>query len=412
MKIKGVFLAVILAAVLCISGNLLAYSGGDGTACNPYQIANVVDFQQLTIAPNNWNMSFILTADIDLTGLTFTQAPIAPDTDSVTSFFQGTQFTGIFDGSSHTISNLTITASTKDYIGLFGHVGSGGQIRNLGVVNVNITGRDYVGGLVGDNDGMLTACYATGPVSGRDDVGGLVGYNSSGTITSCYATGSVSGRRYIGGLVGENHGWLTTCYATGPVSGTDLYSDYIGGLVGFNHGWLTTCYATGSVTGTNHVGGLVGENFYGTLTACYATGSVTGTYYVGGLVGGYDYGSITASFWDTETSGQTISAGGTGKTIAQMKTLSTFTSAGWDFTTIWAICEGTNYPRLLWQIPDEDWVCPDGVSTEDLDYFVQQWLLTNCTAGNDYCDGADMDSSGEVNLADLAMFAQHWLEGV
>ena len=94
--------------------------------------------------------SFILTADVNLTGLTFTQSPIAPDTDNVQwNGFQGTKFTGIFDGNSHTISNLTITASTQDYIGLFGYVGSDGQIRNLGVEDVNMTGRDSVGGLVG-----------------------------------------------------------------------------------------------------------------------------------------------------------------------------------------------------------------------------------------------------------------------
>ena len=98
-------------------------------------------------------------ADIDLTGLTFTQAPIAPDTDSSDYWdFQGTQFTGIFDGNSHIISNLTI-ASTQDYIGLFGYLGQQAQIRNLGVENVNITGRNYVGGLVGcSTQGTLTDC--------------------------------------------------------------------------------------------------------------------------------------------------------------------------------------------------------------------------------------------------------------
>jgi hypothetical protein len=79
---------------------------------------------------------------------------------------------------------------------------------------------------------------------------------------------------------------------------------------------------------------------------------------------------------------------------------------------VWAICEGTNYPRLMWQIPAGDWACPDGVNVEDLDYFVGRWLLIDCTADNDYCGGADMDSSGVVDMADLAMFAQHWLEGI
>jgi len=71
------------------------------------------------------------------------------------------------------VENLTITASAKDYIGLSGYVGSGGQIKNLGVEDPNITGRDYVGGLVGGNGGSVTSCYATGTVSSNSHVGGL-----------------------------------------------------------------------------------------------------------------------------------------------------------------------------------------------------------------------------------------------
>jgi len=66
---------------------------------------------------------------------------------------------------------------------------------------------------------------------------------------------------------------------------------------------------------------------------------------------------VTSSFWDIQTSGQTISAGGTGKTTAEMKTRSTFTDAGWDFVgetengteDIWWILEGKDYPHLWWE---------------------------------------------------------------
>jgi len=353
------------------------YSGGDGVT-EPYQITNLGDWVDLMNSPDNWNRSFILTADIDLAGLTYTQAPIAPDT-STTSGFQGTQFTGIFDGTGHVISNLTITASTKDYISLFGYVGSGGQIRNLGV-DVNITDRSYY--------------Y----------VGGLVGYNNYGSIISCYATGSVSGLQvssssYVGGLVGyNNYGTITYCYATGSVNGTGFY---VGGLVGGNNGSLTDCYATGSVNGNSGVSGLVGTNG-GTLTGC---------------------------FWDIQTSGRTDGVGYqnpdpngvAGLDTATMMTLSTFISAGWDFTNetangtndYWRMCtNGVNYPKLNWESIDGDLQCPSGVSTEDLNYFVGRWLMNNCTSSNNYCGGVDIDSSGTVNIADLAMFAQHWLEGI
>ena len=351
------------------------YGGGTGEPNTPYQIADVNDFQTLCATPTDWNKFFILTADVDLTGLTFTQSPIAPDTRT-DDYFQGTPFTGIFDGKGYTISNLKIAASEKDYIGLFGC--AGGQICNLSVGNVNVTGSGRVGGLVGSNSGSITSCYATGTVSGIDGlVGGLVGSNG-GKITFCYATGTVSGGGTVGGLVGYNFLSITSCHATGAVGG----SFNVGGLAGKNeHGSITSCYATGEVSGDWYVGGLVGDNSE-VLISCYATGSVTGTNYVGGLVGWNDSGTLTSCFWDVNTSNKTVGVGGgiltgvTGKTTAEMKTLATFTSAGWDFINVWVIVQNQTYPCLR-----------TGLS-------------------------ADLNYDGVVDLFDLAIFADQWLEGI
>jgi len=297
------------------------YSGGAVTAADPYRIANPDDWLELTVASADWSKQFVLTADLDLAGLILT--PVAPDTGT-TPGFQGTPFTGVLDGNGHVIRNAVIYRPSTDYVGLFGYLGTGAQIRNLGLVDGNLTGWSCVGALVGRNYyGTISACYATGPVSGAWYVGGLVGQNPSGTITACYATG--------------------------PVSGS---SNCVGGLVGYNSsGTISASYATGPVTGVSMVGGLVGANYsYGAISASYATGAVTGSSYRGGLVGYNSSGTISACFWDTQTSGRTSSAGGTGKTTAQMKTKSTFTAAGWDFTTpVWTICEGLDYPRLAWQ---------------------------------------------------------------
>jgi hypothetical protein len=303
MKMKGV-LAAILTAVLCISSTVLAYSGdGDGTAEYPYQIANKADLLELAADTGNYDKCFILTADIDLAGETFTQAVIAPYTDE-----EGIQFTGSFDGNGHTIFNLTITASEEYVISLFGIVGTGGQVKNLGVENVNIAGWASVGGLVGANDnGIITACYATGTVTGSGSAGGLVGENS-GTLTGCYATSSVSGGGHLGGLVAFSTGSLTLCHATGSVNGT---GNFVGGLIGRQDvgGTLNVCYATGSVSGANYVGGLVGENYSGIqfyvpmLTQCYATGSVSGADFVGGLVGINTGGTLTSCYATGSVSG-------------------------------------------------------------------------------------------------------------
>ena len=207
-------------------------------------------------------------------------------------------YTGYFVGNGHTISNLYINRPSASGVGLFGNVRLGGNIHDVGLIDVNVTGDRIVGGLVGGIfSGTITACYVTGGVTGLDYVGGLVGDNSGSTLVACYATCTVSGGDRVGGLVGGNNGGGTieACYATGTVSGNNR----AGGLVGANNNNLTACYATGDVTGADYVGGLAGISSGGMLTACYARGTVSGSGNVGGLVGFNDGYPITASYYDS-----------------------------------------------------------------------------------------------------------------
>jgi hypothetical protein len=184
-----------VAVVLSLSTTIFdaPYSGGSGTEADPYQIATVADWQELATSAD-WDKSFILTADLDLAGVALT--PVGTE---------GNPFVGVVDGNGHIIRNAVIYQPNREFVGLFGYLGSGGQIKNLGVENVDIQGLEHVGGLVGDNyQGTITSCYATGTVSGANSqsagfVGGLVGCNHS-TITASYATGSVSGGRRASGL--------------------------------------------------------------------------------------------------------------------------------------------------------------------------------------------------------------------
>ena len=196
-----------------------------------------------------------------------------------------------FEGNGHTIRHLFINRPAADEVGLFGLVGSSfgtGSIRAVGVIEVDVTGNDCVGGLVGENRGGVTAGYATGRVSGNSEVGGLVGQNRGG-VTASYATGRVSGDSEVGGLVGQNRGGVTASYATGRVSG----DSEVGGLVGENRGDVTASYATGPVSGNRDVGGLVGWNS--------------------------SLSTIRASYWDTTTSGQTASDGGAGQSTEALQ---------------------------------------------------------------------------------------------
>jgi len=221
----------------------------------------------------------------------------------------------------------------------------------------SVTGNSDVGGLVGWNkEGTVSSSYSTGDVNGDERVGGLLGFNEWGTVTNSYSVGSVSGNSSVGGLVGDNGiGTVSNSYSTGSVSGNSA----IGGLAGLNWGTVSDSYSTGSVSGNSSVGGLVGWN-EDTVSNSYSTGSVTGGELVGGLVGNNFVGFVTNSFWDMETSRQSTSAGGTGKTTAEMQDIATFSGAAWNIVAvgsssernpayIWNIANEVTYPFLSWQ---------------------------------------------------------------
>ena len=288
----------------------------------------------------------------------------------------GNEFIATFEGNGHTITRMFIDRSSAR-IGLFGVVGNGGRVRNVGVREVSVTGSsqgNIVGGLAGKNAGSITASYVTGSVTstgGTSEVGGLVGRNggpsdSGSSIVASYATASVMGSSFqgrVGGLAGYNYGSIIASYATGAVTSTNRWGpvgglvgdhkggnirvsyatgsvtgkNYVGGLVGSNTVNIWASYATGSVTGDDNVGGLVGGNLSGFIRASYAAGWVTGTgSNVGGLVGGVLYPSdvrqVSQSYWNTTTSGKVSSAGGEGKTTVELQMPAGYTGiyASWN----------------------------------------------------------------------------------
>ena len=230
----------------------------------------------------------------------------------------GADFLTTFEGNGHTVRNLFINRPSTNYAGLFGYTDWAAKIRHVGLIQADVAGRTHVGGLVGNNLGTITACYATGQVSGLANIGGLVGSNYSSVRTS-YAAAQVSGRSAVGGLVGRNLGII-----------------------------IDASYATGAVSGQSAVGGLVGYEDGNTIRASYATGRVSGETSVGGLVGGLGSSTITASYWDTTTSGQTTGDHGTGQTAAQLQapTDDTGIYADWD-DDLWDFGEADEYPVLV-----------------------------------------------------------------
>jgi hypothetical protein len=307
----------LLIAVCLVSTPAEAkYGGGTGEPNDPYQIATAEDLMLLGESPEDYDKHFILTADIDLD-------PNLPGRKvfdaAVIGVSPETPFVGVFDGNGHTILHLTAGGGfwwwSGDFLGLFGVLGSGASVSNLGLEAVEVYGNMCVGGLAGSNGGSITASYCTGTVSGGTYiyVGGLVGSNG-GSITASYSTCTVTGHQNVGGLVGYNGGNITASSSTGTVSGS-FWS--VGGLVGYNIGIITSSYGTGTVNGTNDVGGLVGSNDYlpgleevqGIITSCYSVGSVTGYDWVGGLVGMNRHSSISGSYSTGTVNGTNLVGG-------------------------------------------------------------------------------------------------------
>lgn len=360
MRISNLLRKITLVVVCCLGScsfvvNTAAALDGSGTEQDPWLIQSLDDFNDFAADANNWAGFTRLETDVNLAGMVYERAVIAPDVNDVEHWFQGTSFTGVFDGNDHKILNLTIGdgGAGNYYLGLFGCI-EDGEVKNLSIEGGSVIGiGPWIGGLVGENTyGSISNCYSTGNVSGHNMVGGLVGMNY-GSVSNCYSTGSVSGGKFVGDLVGLNAGSVSNCCSSGPVSG----NENVGGLVGYNldFGSVSNCYSTGDVSGPNYVGGLVGTNS-GSVSYCYATGDVNSVGLVGGLAG-YNYsGNVSNCFWDTDnqTHGVTDSFGkktGTvtnveGLPTTQMQIRSTFTGAGWDFINVWNIGENQTYPYL------------------------------------------------------------------
>ena len=212
-------------------------------------------------------------------------------------------FTGMFDGQGHTISHVTINAPEGENVGFFNAI-KGATIRDLKLVDVEITGKANVGGLAGSTQvqldssdlsknvaNLIGGCSVSGTVTGTKNVGGLVGLNEGKTdpktlfsiasaVDKCAASVTVNGKEMTGGLVGKNGGTITKSSSGGTVKGDTT----TGGLVGDSSGDIYDSHTSCTVAGSSHTGGFVGFSD-GAVKNCYSIGGVSGTDYTGGFAG-------------------------------------------------------------------------------------------------------------------------------
>ena len=215
-------------------------------------------------------------------------------------------FSGGFNGAGYTIDGLVILRASTDGVALFGIVSSEATIEAVSLTNADVTGLQYVGALVGDNDGTVQNSSASGSVQGTDVIGGLIG-GHEGTAQASSAEVSVAGSSVIGGLVGGSSGTIKDSSASGSVDATGTSS---GGLVGGSSGTIQDSSASGDVSGGTSVGGLVGSIIDGgTVQGSTATGNVDGASSTGGLAGSSD-GTVRDSSATGDVSAEGDDVGG------------------------------------------------------------------------------------------------------
>lgn len=241
-----------------------------------------------------------LTADVDLSDSEFETIPV---------------FAGTFDGKGHTIKGLQYE-NGKYVAGFFRFITKDATVKNLTLEAAvsSDSEQQCVGGICGENSGLIEDCTFYGTVDGRSETGGIAGSNTaSGTIRSCVSKGVMTGLYDTGGIVGKNHGLVTRCTNRAGVnnskewvsqedeSGLDWLKTLrneeesasiqsgvdTGGIAGYSDGVISFC-ENRAIIGYEHtgynIGGIAGRQA-GVLTLCENKGEVYGRKDVGGVVG-------------------------------------------------------------------------------------------------------------------------------
>ena len=219
-------------------------------------------------------------------------------------------FCGVFRGNNHEISGVNINSNGSDQ-GLFRYLSGTAEVYDLAVRGQVAPGGSHrrVGGIVGNNSGLVRNCSFNGSVSGSDRVGGIAGINAvSGVIEGCSVVGALRADHFAGGITGENSGLVRSCKNNMQINTTVQENDVeisnitiqdllgteaantvtdVGGIAGTSTGVIRDCENSGRV-GYAHIGynigGIAGSQ-RGYITGCRNTGIISGRKEVGGIVG-------------------------------------------------------------------------------------------------------------------------------
>jgi len=372
---------ILLIIVFAFFASIANAQFTSGTGVEEYPL-QVVDINELRVVSEHFDKNFVQIADIN--------AEETGNWNDGAGFLPIESFTGTYNGNRYKISNLFINRSVNN-TGLF--IDLEGQLRNIHLDSVSVTGNNVIGALVGDLlGGIIENSTVTGDVTGNRRVGGFVGRNNGGEIIGSSANAKIVGNRDGGGLFGDNDAGSTKMsWAYGNVSMAEgSIRHELGGLAGVNgeNAEIHYSWASGSVTALHRrSGGIVGQNEGKTINS-YATGQVSGVFMVGGLVGvnrsgavvsgSYSTGlfslvdsepdaekkvggftsedegaEIPSSYWDVQssgwiTAGSNVTDGVTGLETEQMTGVDAFFHmSDFDFENVWQFTE--QYPALCWE---------------------------------------------------------------
>jgi prepilin-type N-terminal cleavage/methylation domain-containing protein len=295
------------------------YSYGSGTSEDPYQIRGLTDLNHVRLEESA-NYVLMTNINAEYTRDWNDGAGWVPLGNSVSNY------NGIIDGNGYTISNLYINRPTDDYQGFIGYLGIDSSISNINLINVDITGKNYVGAVSGYiNRSNIDSVTVAGNVSGYNNIGMVSGYSMLSDVSNVVTLGSVTGNSNVGAINGyQNRMNLSNSYSFADVTG----SSNVGGLVGYLYG--SSSSATGNITNS------------------YFSGTVSGSSYVEPIVGRFNSNvNISSTYWDTEVTGISSATHGEGLLTFRMKMESSFID--WDFNNVWDIIENETFPYLRHQ---------------------------------------------------------------
>ena len=283
-------------------------SEGDGSTGSPYIITKAEELAWFRNEVNNGQYSICAKIADNVEVIDMSTVCHAADASknlgelSWEPIGVGNAYTGTFDGSGKTISNLYIKAEKRE-AGLFGYTFQS-TIKNLTFENANVTNTElYTGILVGvagyqttlQNIKISTKCQIIG---GKDYTGGIAG-SLDGNAYNCVNYAMVQGQEDVGGLFGlynRTGNSMTACANYGNVTAT---SNTVGGLVGYySSGTIQDCANYGNIEGTYNVGGMAGYVSKGKMQNVFCYGNVSATDNTirairGGMVCGYSSKGVT-----------------------------------------------------------------------------------------------------------------------